>query len=204
MRSTAGYCAYLDRVGLESDLVLELVHTRSQRCGSSCEHSASHRAKPIDPPSIFFWWSLLMFSIRLKRTEPFCSWACTIDVLNADERFDSSMWALMASRRLATPLSALPTSSYSLCSIYCYLQHVHSSIYVPIYVPIYVQVHRSSSSMPGVYGTRGARSRRRRQPASLPLCMSNASQWLVYSGSTAKQQHVHKALCRLSPQWLYC
>ena len=53
-----------------------------------------------------------MFSIRLKRTEPFCSWACTIDVLNADERFDSSMWALMASRRLATPLSALPTSSY--------------------------------------------------------------------------------------------
>ena len=59
-----------------------------------------------------------MFSIRLKRTEPFCSWACTIDVLNADERFDSSMWALMASRRLATPLSALPTSSYIHGSVY--------------------------------------------------------------------------------------
>ena len=80
-----------------------------------------------------------MFSIRLKRTEPFCSWACTIDVLNADERFDSSMWALMASRRLATPLSALPTSSYIHGSVYA------SLMLAAIYVPIYVQVHRSSS-----------------------------------------------------------
>ena len=38
-----------------------------------------------------------MFSIKSKRTEPFCSWACTIDMLNADERFDASMCALIAS-----------------------------------------------------------------------------------------------------------
>ena len=59
-----------------------------------------------------------MFSIRLKRTEPFCSWACTIDALSADERFDSLMCALMASRRFVMLFSVLPTSSYSLCSVY--------------------------------------------------------------------------------------